>query len=105
LRDIKATMTDAIEFKDVNKIFAVTQQGVAGTVRAVDNVTLTIRDGEFFSLLGPSGSGKTTSLRMIAGFETPTSGTIYLYGNDVTNLPPYRTRREYGFSVMPSSRT
>jgi putative spermidine/putrescine transport system ATP-binding protein len=82
-------MTDAIEFKDVNKVFTVTQQGVAGTVRAVDNVSVTIRDGEFFSLLGPSGSGKTTSLRMIAGFETPTSGSIYLYGKDVTDLPPY----------------
>ena len=82
-------MTDAIEFKDVNKIFPVTQQGVAGTIRAVDNVSLTIQDGEFFSLLGPSGSGKTTSLRMIAGFETPTSGTIRLYGKEVTDLPPY----------------
>jgi putative spermidine/putrescine transport system ATP-binding protein len=85
----KENMTDAIEFRDVNKIFTVTQQGVPGAIRAVDSVSLTIGDGEFFSLLGPSGSGKTTSLRMIAGFETPTSGTIHLYGRDVTDLPPY----------------
>ncbi len=55
----------------------------------MDNISLEIRDGEFFSLLGPSGSGKTTSLRMIAGFDRPTSGQILLYGQDVSNLPPY----------------
>ena len=57
--------------------------------RAVDDVSLQIRDGEFFSLLGPSGSGKTTSLRMIAGFDQPTSGQILLDGRDVSSLPPY----------------
>ena len=60
-----------------------------GLVRAVDGVTLDIPDGEFFTLLGPSGSGKTTCLRMIAGFEKPTSGQIYLHGRDVSNRPPY----------------
>ena len=57
--------------------------------KAVDDVTLEIGDGEFFSMLGPSGSGKTTCLRMIAGFDRPTSGQIFLYGQDVSNLPPY----------------
>ncbi len=61
-----------------------------GPVVAVDNVTLTIEQGEFFSLLGPSGCGKTTTLRMIAGFETPTSGRILLEDNDVSYVPPYR---------------
>jgi putative spermidine/putrescine transport system ATP-binding protein len=60
-----------------------------GDVAAVDGVDLSIDDGEFFSLLGPSGSGKTTVLRMIAGFDAPTSGAILLGGSDVTNLPPY----------------
>jgi spermidine/putrescine transport system ATP-binding protein len=59
-------------------------------VRAVDDLSLEIEQGEFFSLLGPSGCGKTTSLRMIGGFEEPTAGTIYLVGRDVTGLPPYR---------------
>ncbi len=60
-----------------------------GDVKAVDNINLEIYDGEFFSLLGPSGSGKTTCLRLIAGFEQPTSGSIQLYGQEVTNMPPY----------------
>ena len=60
-----------------------------GEVKALDNINLDIVDGEFFSLLGPSGSGKTTSLRMIAGFDHPTTGTIELHGQDVTKLPPY----------------
>jgi spermidine/putrescine transport system ATP-binding protein len=59
-------------------------------VVAVDGVSLTIADGEFFSLLGPSGCGKTTTLRMIGGFEEPTDGIIYLAGRDVTGLPPYK---------------
>jgi putative spermidine/putrescine transport system ATP-binding protein len=58
-------------------------------VVAVDDANLSIRSGEFFSMLGPSGSGKTTVLRMIAGFEQPTRGTIELAGEDVTGRPPY----------------
>jgi putative spermidine/putrescine transport system ATP-binding protein len=58
-------------------------------VVAVDHVDLDVRDGEFFSMLGPSGSGKTTTLRMIAGFELPTSGRVLLHGIDVTNQPPF----------------
>ena len=59
-------------------------------VVAVDHITLDVVDGEFFSLLGPSGCGKTTTLRMIGGFEEPTSGRIELQGKDVTWLPPYQ---------------
>ena len=60
-----------------------------GDVAAVDGVDLDVYRGEFFSMLGPSGSGKTTCLRMIAGFETPTSGKILLEGRDVSRLAPY----------------
>ncbi|HUN10159.1 MAG TPA: ABC transporter ATP-binding protein [Aggregatilineales bacterium] len=60
-----------------------------GDVRAVDRVDLDIYDGEFFSLLGPSGSGKTTCLRLIAGFEQSTSGSILLHGQEVAGVPPY----------------
>ncbi|MBP6208097.1 MAG: ABC transporter ATP-binding protein [Anaerolineales bacterium] len=71
----------AIQFKNVSRYF--------GDVKAVDDVSLEIKNGEFFSMLGPSGSGKTTCLRMIAGFDRPTSGQIFLYGQDVSHLPPY----------------
>ena len=60
-----------------------------GDVVAVDNVDLNVAAGEFFTLLGPSGSGKTTTLRMIAGFEQPDTGTITLGGEDITRQPPY----------------
>jgi putative spermidine/putrescine transport system ATP-binding protein len=60
-----------------------------GDVVAVDGVDLDIPAGEFFTMLGPSGSGKTTTLRMIAGFETPDEGSIELAGEDVSRLPPY----------------
>ena len=71
----------AIQFKNVSRHF--------GDVKAVDDVSLEIKNGEFFSMLGPSGSGKTTCLRMIAGFDRPTAGQIFLYGQDVSHLPPY----------------
>ncbi len=61
-----------------------------GAAVAVDRISLEVQDGEFFSLLGPSGCGKTTTLRMIGGFEEPTSGLIELQGQDVTWLPPYQ---------------
>jgi putative spermidine/putrescine transport system ATP-binding protein len=73
--------TPAVRFEQVSRYF--------GEVKAVDQADLEIRDGEFFSMLGPSGSGKTTCLRMIAGFDRPTSGRIYLYGQEVSDLPPY----------------
>ena len=69
-----------IRFENVTKRF--------GKVVAVDNVSLTIEEGEFFALLGPSGCGKTTLLRMVAGFETPTEGAIYIDDQDVSLVPP-----------------
>jgi putative spermidine/putrescine transport system ATP-binding protein len=71
----------AVRLESVEKRF--------GDVVAVDGVDLEVRDGEFFSMLGPSGSGKTTTLRMIAGFELPTAGRIFLHGADVTEVPPF----------------
>jgi spermidine/putrescine transport system ATP-binding protein len=61
-----------------------------GETVAVDDLSLDIEEGEFFSMLGPSGCGKTTTLRMIGGFEEPSYGTVYLGGRDVTDLPPYQ---------------
>jgi spermidine/putrescine transport system ATP-binding protein len=72
----------AVELIDLNKLY--------GTMRAVDNISLHIPGGEFFSLLGSSGCGKTTTLRMIAGFEQPTSGHIILDGVDMTETPPHK---------------
>ena len=74
----------AVEARNAVKAFG---QGDA-VVRALDDVSVEIRQGEFFTLLGPSGCGKTTLLRLIAGFEMPTSGTILLEGADITYLPP-----------------
>jgi putative spermidine/putrescine transport system ATP-binding protein len=71
----------AVRLESVTKRF--------GAVTAVDGLDLEIRDGEFFSMLGPSGSGKTTVLRMIAGFEAPTSGKVHLDGKDVTKQAPF----------------
>ena len=75
-------MSNAVTFTGVSRHF--------GPIRAVDGVDLDIAEGEFFAMLGPSGSGKTTCLRLIAGFEQPTSGSIRLFGESVTDLPPYR---------------
>jgi spermidine/putrescine ABC transporter ATP-binding subunit len=61
-----------------------------GDIVAVDDVDLSIRDGEILTLLGPSGCGKTTTLRMIAGFETPSSGEIFINGSNVSEIPPYK---------------
>ncbi len=74
----------AVEARHAMKAFG---QGKAA-VRALDDVSVTIAQGEFFTLLGPSGCGKTTLLRLIAGFDTPTSGQILLGGEDITHLPP-----------------
>ncbi|MGC4031588.1 MAG: ABC transporter ATP-binding protein [Tepidisphaeraceae bacterium] len=71
-----------VEFQSVTKRW--------GGFTAVDNVSLSIRAGEFLTLLGPSGCGKTTMLRMIGGFEQPTTGRVLIDGKDVTDLPPYR---------------
>jgi putative spermidine/putrescine transport system ATP-binding protein len=75
-------MPFAVQFHNVSRVY--------GDVRAVDGVSIDIADGEFFSLLGPSGSGKTTCLRMIAGFEQVSSGTITLFGKQAQDVPPYQ---------------
>ena len=91
----------AVRLEALTKIFASDAVGkrVAATIAeatgtpsltAVDHVDLDVRDGEFFSMLGPSGSGKTTTLRMIAGFELPTSGRVLLHGVDVSRQPPFQ---------------
>src|SRR5438270_7550366 len=71
----------AVRLTDVRKTY--------GEVVAVERLSLDVLAGEFFTLLGPSGSGKTTTLRVIAGFELPDSGTVELHGSDVTGSPPY----------------
>ncbi|MGO1119105.1 ABC transporter ATP-binding protein [Rhodovibrionaceae bacterium A322] len=80
------TQEVAVDIGGVTKIFG----GGQDQVVALDNVSLSISENEFFTLLGPSGCGKTTLLRMIAGFEHPTSGEILLHGSDITALPPFK---------------
>ena len=75
------TAVASVHLEGVRKVF--------GETEAVAGIDLEISDGEFFSMLGPSGSGKTTTLRMIAGFDQPTSGRILLHGRDVTGVPPF----------------
>ncbi|HBV3604243.1 TPA: ABC transporter ATP-binding protein [Klebsiella aerogenes] len=75
-------MTYAVEFNDVSRLY--------GDVRAVDGVSIAIRDGEIFSMLGPSGSGKTTCLRLIAGFEQLSGGSIRIFGQPASELPPWQ---------------
>ena len=72
----------AVQFTQVSRTF--------GEVKAVDQVSIDIDDGEFFSMLGPSGSGKTTCLRLIAGFEQPNSGSIRIHGVEAAGVPPYQ---------------
>lgn len=72
----------AVEAVNISKSF--------GNIQVVKPLNLSIAQGEFFSLLGPSGCGKTTLLRMIAGFETPSSGTVLVSGQDMTRVPPHK---------------
>src|SRR4249919_2303047 len=74
-------MTHAVEFVEVSRAY--------GKVKAVDGVSIAVADGEFFSMLGPSGSGKTTCLRLIAGFEQPSAGSIRIHGSEAAGVPPY----------------
>jgi putative spermidine/putrescine transport system ATP-binding protein len=74
-------MPVAIEFQQVSRHY--------GEIKALDSVSFTVEEGEFFSMLGPSGSGKTTSLRLMAGFEQPTSGSLTLMGKEASGTPPY----------------
>jgi putrescine transport system ATP-binding protein len=76
-----ASTTASVRLEGITKSF--------GTTYAVNNVSLDIQQGEFFSLLGPSGCGKTTLLRMLAGFETPDRGRVLIDGQDMTRVPPY----------------
>ena len=85
-------MTNVIELRDVSRSF--------GEVVAVDRVSLGIQQGEFFALLGPSGSGKTTTLRILAGFERPTSGDVFLRGKRVNDVPPYRRETNLVFQQL-----
>jgi len=85
-----------VVIKDISKFF--------GDFRALNNVSLEIKKGEFFSLLGPSGCGKTTLLRIIAGFENPDKGELTLDGNDVLSLPPNRRQTNtvfQNYSLFP----
>ncbi|HEY6730463.1 MAG TPA: ABC transporter ATP-binding protein [Solirubrobacterales bacterium] len=75
-------MAAGVELRNVSKQF--------GSLLAVDDLSLELAGGEFFTLLGPSGCGKTTTLRMIAGFEQPTTGEIRIEGEDVAQLPPHK---------------
>ena len=77
----------AIEAVGVTKIF---QSSGQDSLKALDNVSVTIGENEFFTLLGPSGCGKTTLLRLIAGFDFPTEGQILLHGKDIAPLPPFQ---------------
>ena len=80
MSDIKQ---DFVKFEQVDKSYD-------GEVLVVKDLNLDIAEGEFLTLLGPSGSGKTTTLMMLAGFETPTNGEIYLDGNPISSIPPYK---------------
>jgi putative spermidine/putrescine transport system ATP-binding protein len=86
-----------LELRSVTKRF--------GPVAALDDLTLALEKGEFFSMLGPSGCGKTTALRIVAGFETPDSGEVLVDGNDITRVPP--NKRDMGmvfqaYSLFPN---
>ena len=78
----------AVDARAVTRTFG----GDGDEVTALDDVTVSIRENEFFTLLGPSGCGKTTLLRLVAGFDHPTRGEIRLHGEDISHLPPYRRR-------------
>ena len=76
------TATPAVEIRGITKRF--------DDVVAVDAIDMQIADGEFFAMLGPSGCGKTTTLRMIAGLEFPTEGSLKIFGDEVGTLPPHK---------------
>jgi spermidine/putrescine transport system ATP-binding protein len=84
-------MSDPIvELRGVSKVYASRRAVKSEDVRAVEQMNLRLHTGEFFTLLGPSGCGKTTTLRLIAGFETPTTGEVYIMGREVSRIPPNR---------------
>ena len=79
---MNATSPHIIDITHVSKAF--------GEKKALDDINLFVRKGEFMTILGPSGCGKTTLLRLLAGFETASEGEITLNGKDITDLPPHR---------------
>ncbi len=87
-----------IELKHITKVYS------DNGFKAVDDFNLEVKRGEFVTFLGPSGCGKTTTLRMIAGFELPSSGEILLDGRDIAHLPANKDRLTRYFSGMPCFR-
>ena len=79
---MEKTAQPLLELKNLTKFF--------GSNKVLDDIDLTVNDGEFMTLLGPSGCGKTTLLRLIGGFERPTSGRIIMNGKDISHLSPNR---------------
>lgn len=78
----------AVELRHITRRF-MSPTSKSNEVVAVDDVSMQIQDGEFFSLLGPSGCGKTTTLRMIAGLDKPTHGEIFIHGQEMSQRPPF----------------
>ena len=89
-------MSEAVRFEGVTKRF--------GAATAVDDLNLTVEQGEFFSLLGPSGCGKTTTLRMVAGFEQPSEGQIFLDGEPVAGVRAVQAQRQHGVPELRAVR-
>lgn len=89
-------MQPVVQFENVNKYY--------GALPAVDGLNLAIEPGQFVTLLGPSGCGKSTTLRMLGGFEQPSSGEIYLEGKAISHLPPNRRNVNIASRTMLSFR-
>jgi len=79
---VNESMSTAVQFAGVSRHY--------GAVKAIDQVDLEVKEGEFFAMLGPSGSGKTTCLRLVAGFDQPTAGHIEIFGETAEGVPPFR---------------
>ena len=95
--------SSGVVLKDVTKIFQ--QPDTGKDFVAVDHINLEIKDGEMVTLLGPSGCGKTTTLRMISGFEYPTSGNVFIGDRDVAKIPPTSGASPWCSSPTPCSPT